>query len=186
MVVKEKKQKYVFLKCKAMASQICMMRGEVVGKRNPSTTTWRHRAAPGGICNRQRELLDVMVGLPAMVPINVIQQIFALLDKTKLYLPCHLPGPLPYKSALSSQQELWLPLTFPWPSSAGHFLAFLCPLHFLAKFWCNQAAGWQRNCQHLPDVMWNRAMRFIPVLSLLRLLLSGFTQNIEVRILPWN
>lgn len=53
MVVKEKKQKYVFLKCKAMASQICMMRGEVVGKRNPSTTTWRHRAAPGGICNRQ-------------------------------------------------------------------------------------------------------------------------------------
>lgn len=94
------------------------------------------RTAPGGHCNRQRDLLDVLAGLAATFVFSAIQQIVSPLDKMEVCFLCHLPGHLLSKPALSSQQEAWLPLT-----SAGLFLAFLCPLHFLARSWYGQAAG---------------------------------------------
>ena len=93
--------------------------------------------APGGCCNRQRELLDISAGLAATFPISVTQHIISLLDKVEGCLLCRLPGCLPSKPVLSSQQpEAWLP-----SASAGLFLAFHCPLRFLARSRCSQAAG---------------------------------------------
>lgn len=71
-----------------------------------------------------------------MFPFSEIQQIVSPLDKMEVCFLCHLPGRLPSKPALSGQREAWLPLT-----SAGLFQAFLCPLHFLVRSWCRQAAG---------------------------------------------
>lgn len=66
-------------------------------------------------------LLDILEALAATFPFSVIQQIISLLGKMEVCFLCPLPGCLLSKPALTSQQEMWVPLSSAglfWPSSA--------------------------------------------------------------------
>lgn len=106
--------------------------------------------------------LDILMTLAATFPFSVIQQIISLLDKVEVSFLCRLPSCLPSKPTLTSQQEMWVPLTSSVPFS-GLPLPFALSGKVLLQLDFRIAA----QVPAFPAVMWNCSLVHISsVLSL--------------------